>query len=113
MKTKLAAMLFVYFLVVGVALVPRPALAQESGGDSVNGLHVVGSVLLSILHVPFKLATCVGTQVTAAVVYTGTYGVPGNYDGGTNGHDIGEVATGSCTGPWVVTPRQVKEDYRR
>lgn len=38
------------------------------------------------------LATCVGTQATAAVAYTPTFGVPGNYDEGTNGKDLGETA---------------------
>jgi hypothetical protein len=83
----------------------------QSTGQEDNGIFIVGSVLLSILHVPFKLATCAGTQATAAVFYAGTFGVPGHYDGGTNGKEIGETARRSCTGAWFITPEQVKKDY--
>lgn len=94
---------------VTIFLTPVNARAQQSQED--NGIFILGSVLLSILHLPVKLATCVGTQAGAAVVYTATFGVPGNYDGGTNGKDIGETARKSCTGDWFVTPQQVKKDY--
>jgi len=86
----------------------RPAAAQ-SGLE--EGLAVTGSVLLSILHLPIKLTTCVGTQALAAVAYTATYGVAGNYEGGTNGREIGEVARRSCGGSWIIPPEQVKRDY--
>jgi len=89
---------------------PSNGWSQSSAQDN-NGTFVLGSVLLSILHVPLKLVTCVGTQVTAAVAYTATYDVPGHYDGGTNGKDIGETARRSCTGKWIITPSQVKSDY--
>jgi hypothetical protein len=89
-------------------LTPINAKAQQAQED---GAFVLGSILLSILHFPMKLVTCVGTQATAAVAYTATYGVPGHYDGGTNGRDIGETARRSCTGDWIITPRQVKQDY--
>ena len=99
-------------LVLAMAILTAPAVGRaQSGGQEDNGIFVLGSVLLSILHVPFKLATCAGTQATAAVFYAGTYGVPGHYDGGTNGRDIGETARRSCTGSWFVTPEQVKKDY--
>jgi hypothetical protein len=45
------------------------------------------------------------------VAYAATFGVEGNYDGGTNGREIGEVARRSCTGSWWVTPSQVARDY--
>jgi hypothetical protein len=90
-------------------LLPANVRAQQAEED--NGVFVLGSVLLSILHVPYKLVTCAATQASAAVFYTGTYGVPGSYEGGTNGRDIGETARKSCTGDWFVTPQQVKKDY--
>ncbi|HXV84819.1 MAG TPA: hypothetical protein VEG60_33655 [Candidatus Binatia bacterium] len=99
-------------LVISVLGVPGVVQAQESTTQSVDGFSVLGSVLLSILHVPQKLVTCVGTQVGAAVAYTTTFGVAGNYDGGTNGKQIGEVARRSCTGDWVITPTQVSKDYQ-
>lgn len=97
-------------LIIAVLALPVAGNAQSSPQED-NGIFVLGSVLLSILHVPLKLATCVGTQATAAVAYTATYGVPGYYDGGTNGKDIGETARRSCTGSWFITPSQVKTDY--
>ena len=95
---------------IGALAVAPTAYAQSAPQDD-DGIFVLGSVLLSILHVPYKLATCLGTQATAAVAYTATYGVPGHYDGGTNGKDIGETARLSCTGTWFITPSQVKSDY--
>ena len=100
------------FLVIGVLAVSGPLQAQQSATQQVDGFSVLGSVLLSVLHVPFKFATCVGTQAGAAVAYTATFGVAGNYDGGTNGKQIGEVARRSCTGDWIVTPEQVSKDYQ-
>lgn len=73
--------------------------------------HILGSIVFTTLHFPAKLVTCVGTQSVAAVAYTGTFGVEGNYAGGTNGREIGEVARRSCTGSWVVRPSQVVRDY--
>ena len=99
-------------IVMSVLVVPGALRAQQSGTQQVDGFSVLGSILLSVLHVPLKFVTCVGTQATAAVAYTTTYGVPGNYDGGTNGKQIGEVARRSCTGDWIISPRQVAIDYQ-
>jgi hypothetical protein len=72
--------------------------------------HILGGILLTPPVFVSKLTTCVGTQVTAGVAYAATFGVEGNYDGGTNGREIGEVARRSCTGPWWVRPSQVLRD---
>jgi hypothetical protein len=89
-----------------------PTLGAQAGTAQENdGFAYIGSFFLSLLHFPLKLATCVGTQTVSAVAYTTTYGVPGNYDGGTNGKQIGEVARKSCTGSWLISPDQVKKDY--
>ena len=98
-------------MVVTVLAVPGGLRAQSST-QQVDGFSVLGSVLLSVLHIPFKLVTCVGTQTGAALTYTATFGVAGNYDGGTNGKQIGEVARRSCTGDWIITPEQVSKDYQ-
>jgi hypothetical protein len=100
-------------VILAIAILVTPGLlhAQQAETQEDGGVFVLGSILFSILHVPLKLATCVGTQATAAVAYTATFGVPGNYDGGTNGKDIGETARRSCTGSWFITPSQVKSDY--
>jgi len=92
---------------------PIVAHSQQVDNHDDDGVFVLGSILLSILQVPLKLATCVGTQATAAVAYTATFDVRGNYDGGTNGRDIGETARRSCIGLWFITPSQLKDDYGR
>ncbi len=108
MKRRMSGLL-VALLVLSIVGAPGIGRAQQMGED--DGAFYLGSVLLSILHVPFKLITCVGTQVGAGVAYTATYGVEGHYNGGTNGKEIGEVARRSCTGAWIITPQQVKRDY--
>jgi len=112
MKIKVVSKLLTVFLVCGILASPQMVRGQQSAPQSEDGAFFLGSFLLSVLYLPVKLATCVGAQATAAVAYTATYGVAGNYDGGTNGKDIGEVARRSCTGDWVITPEQVKKDYR-
>jgi hypothetical protein len=96
---------------LSIILVPSIGRSQQVQMKEDDGAFYLGSFVLSILNIPLKLATCLGTQATAAVAYTATYGVPGNYDGDTNGKDIGEVARRSCTGAWFITPEQVKKDY--
>ena len=111
MKRKLIHGISAVILVVAVLAMPVTSSAQQSSEREDNGIFVLGSVLLSILHFPAKLVTCVGTQASAAVLYTATYGVEGHYDGGTNGKDIGETARRSCKGDWFISPSQVKSDY--
>jgi hypothetical protein len=111
MKNK-AGRILVGLLITGVMATPGIPHAQQSPSQAVDGVSIIGSVLLSVLHIPLKLVTCVGTQAGAAVAYTTTFGVAGNYDGGTNGKQIGEVANRSCTGDWIITPAQVHEDYQ-
>ena len=110
MMKKGKAICSVAILSLAILAAPIAGRAQQADTQD-NGVFVLGSILYSILHLPVKLVTCVGTQATAAVAYTATYGVRGNYDGGTNGRDIGEVARRSCTGAWVVTPSQVQSDF--
>jgi hypothetical protein len=97
-------------LVLSIMAVSSNSLAQQTGTGN-EGVSVLGSIFLSVLHFPLKLVTCVGTQAGAAVAYTATFGVAGNYDGGSNGKQIGEVARRSCTGDWFITPEQVAKDY--
>jgi len=97
-------------LAFAIVTAPGIASAQQAPQDE-SSPFVLGSILLSILHFPVKLVTCVGTQVTGAAAYVATYGVEGAYDGGTNGRDIGETARRSCTGEWVIPASQVRKDY--
>jgi hypothetical protein len=110
MMKKGKAFCSVAILALAILAAPIAGRAQQADTQD-NGVFVLGSILYSIIHLPVKLATCVGSQATAAVAYSVTYGVRGNYDGGTNGKDIGEVARRSCTGAWVVSPSQVKTDF--
>jgi hypothetical protein len=104
----IAAILLLSFLgMPSISMAQQPTSRTAEPGF----FSVLGSVVLSILHVPFKAVTCVGTQATAAVAYAATFDVGGHYDGGTNGKDIGETARRSCTGSWIVTPSQVANDY--
>ena len=112
MKRSVLRSIGVGLLVISVLAVPGAPQAQQSATQQTDGFSVLGSILLSVLHIPLKFVTCVGTQTGAAVAYTATFGVAGNYDGGTNGKQIGEVARRSCTGDWIITPEQVSKDYQ-
>jgi len=90
---------------------PGISSAQQATARDESSPFVLGSILLSIIHIPLKLVTCVGAQVTGAAAYAGTYGVLGHYEGGTNGRDIGETARRSCTGDWIIPASQVRKDY--
>jgi hypothetical protein len=110
MKARFTSSLSAFSL--AITLLSPPSVAAQQSGSLNDGLYVAGSVLLSLLYLPVKLTTCVGTQAVTAVAYTATYGVPGSYDGGTNGKDIGEVARKACAGSWLISPNQVKRDYQ-
>jgi hypothetical protein len=103
--------------IIGIALLalsvaPSSVSAQQAVSQEPGVHHYAGSVILSVFYLPLKLVTCVGTQVVAGTAYIATYQVPGSYEGGTNGKNIGEVASGSCSGAWVISPEQVQRDYR-
>jgi hypothetical protein len=112
MKQQILRLICSGLLALVMLIVPIGSRAQQVSSPQGDGFSVLGSLFLSVLHVPLKLATCIGTQASAAVAYTATFGVAGNYDGGTNGKQIGEVARRSCTGDWFITPEQVSRDYR-
>jgi hypothetical protein len=98
-------------LAITILTAPGISSGQQASAREESSPFVLGSILLSIIYIPVKLVTCVGTQVTGAAAYVGTYGVLGHYDGGTNGRDIGETARRSCTGDWIIPASQVRKDY--
>jgi hypothetical protein len=100
-------------LILSLFVVPNISMAQQDMQRAARPgfFSILGSIVFTTLHVPLKAVTCVGTQATAAVAYTATFGVEGHYDGGTNGKDIGETARRSCTGSWIVRPSHVVRDY--
>jgi hypothetical protein len=114
MKHKTNSLVTTTLVVLGLLAAPRLSIAGESIQQQPprpGFVHILGGILLTPPVFVGKFATCVGTQVTAGVAYAATFGVEGNYNGGTNGREIGEVARRSCTGPWWVTPSQVARDY--
>jgi hypothetical protein len=111
MKKRVVCTIFGAIFALVILLTPALSRAQQASSHEDNGIFVLGSVLFSIIHVPYKALTCAATQVSAAAFYTATYDVPGYYEGGNNGKDIGETARLSCTGDWIITPKRVKEDY--
>ena len=110
MKKRIVPACATALLTLSLLALPATGRAQEMS-DGEDGVFYLGSVLLSILHVPTKLVTCVGGQFSSALFYNATFDVPGHYEDGTNGRMIGETARLSCTGKWLVTPSQVKADY--
>ena len=110
MNEKLVSRFVAALVFVCIAMAPGIAKSQQAAQQD-DGAFYLGSVIFSLLYLPVKLVTCVGTQAGAAVAYTATYGVAGSFDGETNGKDIGETARRSCTGDWIITPQQVKKDY--
>lgn len=114
MKQTANSLLIATLIVLGLMAAPSLSMAGQSMQPEPQRpgfVHILGGILLTPPVFIGKLVTCVGTQVTAGVAYAATFGVEGNYDGGTNGREIGEVARRSCTGPWWVTPSQVVRDY--
>ncbi|HEY7163532.1 MAG TPA: hypothetical protein VIB79_03130 [Candidatus Binatia bacterium] len=122
MKRKIPMTLMSVLFVCVLALPPvagAEELLEQSGSmpsvprSSTPGFFdVLGSVVFSIFHVPYKLASCVGGQAFAGTAYVATFGVPGsNEPGGNLGREIGEVGRKSCTGTWFITPDQVARDY--
>jgi hypothetical protein len=111
MKYKTRIGLLAALLTLSLIVVPGIARAQQSTTPEPEPVYTFGSIVLSILHFPIKLGTCAGTQAIAAGLYVWTFDVAGNYEGGTNGREIGEVARRSCTGWWLVHPKQVEKDY--
>jgi hypothetical protein len=103
--------LSVTILILTILVTPTISTGQQATIKEDEGAFYLGSFIISILHFPLKLTTCLATQAGAAATYAATYGVPGNYEGTTNGKDIGEVARGSCSGDWLITPEQIKKDY--
>ena len=108
-QKKFAPVILAGLMLIAVLFVASPSQAQSQEEDA--AFHV-GSLLLNILHVPFKLVTCVGTQVGAGAAYVATYGVEGNYEGGTNGKELGGYASGACKGQWIIRVEDVKRDYQ-
>lgn len=109
--TKIVFGIHVASWILSILLVTSPAMSQQVESEGEEAAYSAGSVALSMLYFPVKLTTCLGTQMGSAVAYIFTYGVPGNFDGGTNGKQIGEAARSACAVPWIISTDQVRQDY--
>jgi hypothetical protein len=98
-------------LIILCAMLAAPPVARAQPAQQDDAVYYVGSFLFNIIRIPLKIVGCVSTQVATTAAYVGTYGVEGNYEGGTNGKQIGEVARGVCSGNWIIPAEQVKKDY--
>jgi len=110
MRRTLACILFVVVL----STIPLPAVLHAADPKEArpNGLEITGSVFLTILNIPWKSISCASTVAITGLAYVFTAGVPGNYEGETHGENVGDVARSVCSGPWVIRPSRVQEDYR-
>jgi outer membrane protein OmpA-like peptidoglycan-associated protein len=97
--SKLCALAFL----LGILSAPSLAAARQAASEDDAIIYYAGSAILSLIHIPMKLTTCVGTAVIAGVAYTTVYQVPGGFE---------EVAREACAGSWLVTSSRVKEDYQ-
>ena len=99
-------------LILGLALAPSFLSAQEKSSAGATIGSVAGSLVLSLFYFPIRMVTCVGTQTVTAPAYLITGDVPGNFKGGTNRKEISEVSKKACTSSWVITPKDLRRDYR-
>ena len=104
MHNKVAPITCAALLAVAMLSIPSTSRAED------NPVNIFGSILLTVLNIPFRLVTCVGTQSLTIPAYVLTNGVEGNYEGGTNGRQIKEVGYGACAGHWIITPEQLQKD---
>ena len=112
MHQKIVSWICVISLVFGLLAFPLSAMAQERSSAGATIGSVAGSFVFSLFYFPIRMLTCVGTQTVTAPTYWITGDVPGNFKGGTNRKEISEVSKGACTSSWVVTPSDLRRDYR-
>ena len=93
--------------VLGFALgqLASTALAAEEVQESAGAkfAYGAGSALLTVVHVPLKLALCGTTTVLSGVAYLLTLG---NQHVAKDGSD---TIKGVCTGPYVITPQRLRD----
>ena len=97
-------------LFFSLLLSPSLAVAEQSGSEEEDAIYYVGSAVLSLIHFPMKLTSCVGTSAVVGVAYVTVYQVPGGFEGDITGEELGEVASEACTGSWIVASSRVRDD---
>ncbi len=80
-----------------VALAEEP---QESLGVQVD--YAVASTLLTVVHVPLKVALCAVTNVMSGLAYLLTFGSK------PVARDASDAIKAACTGPYIITPQRLR-----
>ena len=73
---------------------------QESAGT--EAALVAASTVLTVVHVPMRLALCGVVTVLGGVSYLATFGSP------PVARDMADLVKGVCGGPYVVTPKRLQ-----
>ena len=69
--------------------------APESGGAPAA---YAASTVLTVVHVPLKIALCGTSVVLGSLAYLLTFGRP------AVARDASDTSKGVCTGPYIITP---------
>lgn len=74
--------------------------AQESVGTQLA--YGAGSTILTVVHVPLKVALCGTAAVLSGITYLVTFG---------SRHvakDASDTVKGVCTGPYIISPQRLR-----
>src|SRR5262245_45460009 len=81
------------------------ALAEDAGeSPGATAAYTAASIPLSIVQGPSTFAMCSISVVLGGFAYLLTWGR------GPVAKDVGDTIKGVCSGPWVFTPEQVRND---
>jgi hypothetical protein len=74
--------------------------APESRGAS--AAYTAASTVLTVVHVPLKMALCGTSVMLGGLAYLLTFGRP------AVARDASDTSKGVCTGPHIITPTQLR-----
>ena len=104
-RLRIVTSIVAFVLVSGLGQFASTALAAEEAQESVGAQFAYGasSTLLTVVHVPLKVALCGTTTVLSGVAYLLTLG---------NQHvakDASDTVKGVCAGPYIITPQRLRD----
>src|SRR5262245_13745319 len=91
----------VVMLALGRLGVPL-ALAEEAPESSGTPAAYAASTVLTVVQIPLRIALCGTSVVLGGLAYLLTFGRT------AVARDTSDTVTGVCTGPYIVTPTQVR-----
>lgn len=74
---------------------PSPSASQRPAADD-----TAGSIAANVAYAPGRALVCGGSAILAGVVMLVTFGQ--SYDSAS------ELMHGGCSGPWVVSPEEIR-----